>query len=72
MTTNDQTQPDTTQPTERRACGPDATTWFARRTWPQCRCGFAPRDNATLNAHWAESGFAVIDKHGFLVTEKIK
>jgi hypothetical protein len=41
--------------------------WFTRGTWPECSCGYAPRDNAALTAHWAELGFRVVDEHGTLV-----
>lgn len=46
--------------------GPVAATWFGRGQWPTCRCGYAPRDNTLLNAHWAEHGFTVVDDHGQL------
>ena len=47
--------------------GPDATSWFGRGRWPECRCGYAPRDNQALNNHWREHGFKVVDEHGRLV-----
>jgi hypothetical protein len=39
--------------------GPVHSTWFGRGVWPTCTCGYAPKDNVMLNAHWAEHGFRV-------------
>jgi len=30
--------------------------WTAPGVWPECSCGFAPRDNALLYQHWASHG----------------
>lgn len=46
--------------------GTDAVAWFVPGVWPRCTCGFAPRNNAELNAHWAERGFRVVDIGGRL------
>lgn len=51
--------------------GPVPSTWFGRGVWPTCKCGFAPRDNGLLNAHWRELGFEVVDRHGILETRPI-
>lgn len=51
--------------------GPVPTTWYTQGMWATCQCGFAPRDNGVLNAHWAEQGFKVYDAGGQLVTEPI-
>ena len=37
---------------------------FLRGEWTRCRCGYDPRDNALLNAHFAEHGFREVDDHG--------
>jgi hypothetical protein len=52
-------------------CGPRASTWFARGTYPDCACGYAPRDNGLLTQHWREAGFTVHDDHGRLVVVPI-
>lgn len=44
--------------------GPDSRAWFAIGVWPECICGYAPRDNALLVAHWHEHGIEVVDDHG--------
>lgn len=46
--------------------GPVPATWFGHGMWPTCKCGFAPRDNAKLNEHWAENNLKVVDDHGEL------
>ena len=46
--------------------GSDANR-FVRGAWPGCRCGYNPRDNAKLNAHFAEHGFEEVERHGELV-----
>lgn len=51
--------------------GPDPATWFTPRLWPACQCGYAPRDNRALNAHWREHGFTVVDDHGHLITRPV-
>lgn len=50
------------------ACGPDAGSWFGVGRWPECTCGFAPRNNRLLTLHWRDQGFSVQDDHGRLVT----
>lgn len=40
--------------------------WFLRGEYPQCSCGYAPRDNRKLIDHWAERGIAWYDDHGQL------
>lgn len=48
------------------------STWWGRGVWPTCICGFAPRDNGLLNAHWAEHGFRVVDEHGRLTKRPLR
>lgn len=45
--------------------------WFTPGVYPSCRCGFAPRDNDALTAHWREHGLAWHDDHGHLVAEAV-
>lgn len=45
--------------------------WFLSGRYPWCSCGFAPRDNALLVAHWAELGLAWRDDHGWLTWERV-
>lgn len=45
--------------------------WFARGTYPSCSCGFAPRDNGQLIAHWRAHGIRWIDRGGRLVCEQV-
>jgi len=40
--------------------------WFTRGVFPSCSCGFAPRDNAQLIAHWRSLGGEWVDIHGTL------
>lgn len=47
-------------------CGPDVPSWYGRGRWPECTCGFAPRDNLVLKEHWRAAGFTVVDAHGTL------
>lgn len=51
--------------------GPDPHTWFGIGLWPTCTCGYAPRDNGLLTAHWREHGFEVVDNHGTLVRRPV-
>lgn len=40
---------------------------FLRGEWARCACGHNPRDNALLNAHFAEHGFKEVDDHGTII-----
>lgn len=48
--------------------------WFTPGRYPSCTCGYDPRDNAKLTAHWADFGIRWVDVHGvltaFLLTEE--
>lgn len=46
-------------------------TWFGVGLWPTCKCGFAPRDNDKLTAHWRTYGFRVVDEHGRLMKRPV-
>lgn len=52
-------------------CGPDPVTWFGVGMWPECACGFAPRDNRALTAHWRAAGFEVVDVGGQLTRRAV-
>lgn len=41
---------------------------FIRGEWTRCVCGLNPKDNAVLNAHFAEHGFREVDEHGTIRT----
>ncbi len=44
---------------------------FVRGEWPCCVCGFNPRDNQALNAHFEAHGFREVDVHGTIVREPV-
>lgn len=46
--------------------GSGMSRWM-RGAWPHCICGYNPRDNAKLNAHFADHGFQEVERHGELV-----
>lgn len=50
----------------------DPATWFSIGKYPECRCGFAPRDNIALIEHWREAGFMIVENKGQLVKLLIK
>lgn len=40
--------------------------WWERGVFPECSCGYAPRDNGLLYKHWAEHGLSWYDNYGHL------
>jgi hypothetical protein len=46
--------------------------WWSRGRYPYCSCGYAPRDNGLLNAHWAEHGLVWYEDHGQLKYREAK
>jgi hypothetical protein len=45
--------------------------WFLRGAHPWCSCGYAPNDNALLNAHWADQGIAWREDNGLLRSSRV-
>lgn len=47
------------------------STLYTRGSWPRCRCGFDPRDNAALEAHYRDHGFIEVDVRGRLTRRPV-
>lgn len=45
---------------------------FVPGAWPACKCGYNPKDNALLNAHFAEHGFKEVDEGGQIVRHPVE
>ena len=45
--------------------------WFTRGIFPSCSCGFTPRDNSKLIAHWGDLGFKFVDIGGTLTRVEV-